>query len=365
MSGVGRAQGEPADRVRREAGIDPVCHTLVGAGLARSGLGKRTALGTATLLIGANLPDLDVLATLDGPAADLSFRRGWTHGILALAVLPILLTGGMLLFDHTIRRVSRSSLPSGVLPRQVLILSFISILSHPILDTLNTYGVRWLMPFSGRWFYGDTLFIVDPWMWLVLGAGVALSRRRGGMREHVAVGGRPARLALTVAAAYVLAMAAAAVAARRIAARELVALTGAPVEALMVGPMAVTPLVRRVVASQAGSYRVTTFYWLRRPHLDRAALRTYPRGRQETPAVAAAAATPLGRRFLTWARFPVFSVESVGRSTLVHIVDLRYADRPGTGFGAVTISLAHPPASAPSPGTPPASSSAGPAAPSP
>ena len=53
----------------------------MGAALARSALGHRTALGTATLLIGANLPDIDVLAYLDGPAADLAFRRGWTHGI--------------------------------------------------------------------------------------------------------------------------------------------------------------------------------------------------------------------------------------------------------------------------------------------
>ena len=280
-------------------------------------------------------------------------------------MLPVLLTVGMLYFDRVVRRASRSSLPSGVLPRQILLLAFVSILSHPILDTLNTYGVRWLMPFSGRWFYGDTLFIVDPWVWLVLGVGVGLSRRRSGMREHVAAGGRPARVALAVAAAYVLAMAASGLAARRIAARELIALTGAPVEALMVAPMAVTPLVRGVVAAQAGSYRVVRFHWLRRPHLDRASLRSYPRGRPETPVVAAAAATPLGRHFLTWARFPVFSVESVGPATLVHIVDLRYAERPGTGFGTVTISLAHPPASAPSSSTPPASAPAGPAAPSP
>jgi inner membrane protein len=321
---------------------------LVGAALARSGLGKRTALGTATLLIGANLPDLDIVATLDGPGADLAFRRGWTHGVLALAVLPVLLAGAMLFVDRAVRRASRSSLPSGVLPSQLLLLAFISILSHPLLDTLNTYGVRWLMPLSGRWFYGDTLFIVDPWMWLVLGTGVALSRRRRGMREHFAAGGRPARVALAVAGGYVLSMAASGAAARRIAARELESLTGAPVEALMVAPIAVTPLVRRVVASQGESHRVVWFHWLRRPHLDRASLRTYPRGRPKTPILAAAAATPLGRRFLSWARFPVFSVESVGPATLVHIVDLRYADGPGAGFGAVTIGLAHRPASAPS-----------------
>src|SRR5438477_2004472 len=129
MPGLRRAQGKRADRARREAGIDPVCHTLVGAALARSGLGKRTALATATLLIGANLPDVDIVASFDGPAGDLAFRRGWTHGILAVAVLPVLLTGGMLLFDRTIRRASRSSLPSGVVPSQVLFLAFIAILS--------------------------------------------------------------------------------------------------------------------------------------------------------------------------------------------------------------------------------------------
>ena len=67
--------------------MDNVCHTLVGAALAESGLGRRTSLGFATLLIGANLPDLDVLAYLDGPFAALEWRRGWSHGVVALAVL--------------------------------------------------------------------------------------------------------------------------------------------------------------------------------------------------------------------------------------------------------------------------------------
>jgi inner membrane protein len=130
-----------------------------------------------TLLIGANLPDVDVLAYLDGPLADLQFRRGWTHGVLALALWPFLLTGAVLLLDRVVRGLTHASLPSPVRPGQVLRLATIAVLSHPILDTLNTYGVRWLMPLSGRWFYGDTLFIVDPWVWLALGTGVLLAGR--------------------------------------------------------------------------------------------------------------------------------------------------------------------------------------------
>ena len=37
------------------------------------------------------------------------------------------------------------------------------------MDVLNSYGVRLLMPFSGRWFYGDALYIVDPWLYLAAG----------------------------------------------------------------------------------------------------------------------------------------------------------------------------------------------------
>jgi len=41
--------------------MDPIAHTLFGAALAESGLKNRSRYATATLLIGANLPDIDVV----------------------------------------------------------------------------------------------------------------------------------------------------------------------------------------------------------------------------------------------------------------------------------------------------------------
>ena len=79
-----------------------------------------------------------------------------------------------------------------------LLLSYLGVLTHVALDWLNTYGVRLLMPFDRRWFYGDTLFIIDPWLWLALGGGVWLARRGGGPA--------PARRALVVAMVYIGAM---------------------------------------------------------------------------------------------------------------------------------------------------------------
>jgi inner membrane protein len=272
---------------------------------------------------------VDVLAYLWGPGADLAFRRGWTHGVLALVLWPFLLTSAIVLLDRTLQRLRRASLPSGVRAAQLLLLACISIWSHPVLDTLNTYGVRWLMPFSERWFYGDTLFIVDPWLWLALGLGVLLSRLRASSR--------PARVGLWLSVGYAAAMAVGAVPAQRIARAEMAAISGAPVDRVLVSPVPVNPFRHRVVAEQDQVYRTAEFRWLAHPHVDPASVRVYPRGPREDPAVRRAASTALGRRFLGWARFPAFRVEGAGTGLIVHIMDLRYADRPGVRFGAVSI----------------------------
>jgi inner membrane protein len=274
---------------------------------------------------------VDVVAYFFGPEADLAFRRGWTHGILALVLWPFVLTGAMMLVDRVLQRARRATLPSGLVPGQLLLLSTVAILSHPILDTLNTYGMRWLMPFSGRWYYGDTLFIVDPWLWLVLGAGVMLTRARRGSTWA-------ARVALGISLAYILAMAASTVAARRAAGAEIAAITGEPMSRLLVSPIPVNPFRREVVVEQAEVYRTAEFRWLATPRLDPASLRAFPKGPADHPAVLAAARSTVGRRFLGWARFPIFQLEPAGAGAfVVHIIDLRYADRPDDRFGSVSI----------------------------
>ena len=151
--------------------MDPIAHTLAGAALAQTKLRRLSPLATATLAIGANLPDVDVVANFWGEDTSLLVRRGWSHGVLALVFLPLVLAAIVLGYDRWIRRRFWPDLPP-VQMKGVLILSYVGTLSHPALDWLNTYGVRLLMPFSGKWFYGDALFIVDPWMWLLFGASV-------------------------------------------------------------------------------------------------------------------------------------------------------------------------------------------------
>lgn len=299
-------------------------------------------MGGTALVLGANLPDLDVLAYLVGPAGDLEWRRGWTHGILALGVLPLLLAGSLFLLARLGRRVWKS--PAAPVPGQLFLLSSIAVVSHPILDTLNTYGVRWLMPFSGQWYYGDALFIVDPWVWLLLGSGLiwGWTPRRPRSRARTTA----ARVALVVVGSYMVGMWLSSVAAGRIIARESEALSGQPVRQVMAGPVPLDVFTREYVVLQDGGYQVGSFRWWANPHLDRTTVQSFPRGRPEHPAFAAAESTQVMRRFLGWARFPTFEVQATGANRfLVHAVDLRYARRAGENFGTVSVPVSLRPAS--------------------
>ncbi len=181
--------------------MDNLTHSLVGAVLGQMGLKRRTGLAMPTLILAANLPDIDAGCAIYG-VESLAMRRGLTHGPIALLVLPLLLWAAMLAFDAWQAR--RGKRPSGRLPVHkgwLLALAYIGCLSHPALDWLNTYGIRLLEPFSHRWFYGDTLFIIDLWIWIALGVSVWVSLRRE--RRGIAHSTRPAWIGFTAVCAYI------------------------------------------------------------------------------------------------------------------------------------------------------------------
>jgi inner membrane protein len=306
--------------------MDNLCHTLVGAALGKAGLEKRTPLATATLLIGANLPDVDALAYFWGADTALAFRRGWTHGLPSLALWPFVLTGAMLAWDRGVRRRRRPA-AEPARPGALLLLATVAILTHPFLDWLNVYGMRWLMPFRDVWYYGDTLNIVDPWIWLALGLGVAVSRWQ---RKA-----RPARIALAAVSVYILILGLSGLGARKMAVHRLTA-SGTPPVRLMAAPVPVTPFRRRIVADLGDRYAVGTLEWLPRPTF--LMKNDIPKG-AGPPAVAAAARLRSPAIFLHWARFPFFQVKERPASWIVRMMDARYTLKPGRGFGAMVVEV--------------------------
>ena len=337
--------------------MDNLCHTLAGAALGKAGLARRTSLGMSTLLIASNLPDVDVAVFATNTLA-MWFRRGWTHGVLAQAALPLLLAGAVALWG---RWRGKGDL---VRVGQLVLLSYVGVLSHVFLDWLNTYGVRLLMPFSNQWFYGDTLFVVDPWMYLALGAGVWLSRRRerGGRPAPQ----RPARVALAVAAGYIVVMMGATQAARAVVADGLV--RGRPAAGpgrrggsggghprqraggaagsggaggragtrFMVSPVVVNPFKREVVVDVGDRYEKGVVWFDPLPHFRPAG---FGMGHGLTdPAVQQALDTPLARDFLVWSRFPFATVDTSTSPPRVWLNDYRYANTGPGGWSAAEIS---------------------------
>jgi inner membrane protein len=184
--------------------MDNLTHSLVGALIGQMGLKRKTGLAMPTLVIAANIPDIDAVAVLLGGHQHLAIRRGITHGPIAMVVLPLLLWGIMLWFDAwQTRRGKRPENRLPVNPKWLLALAFIGCLSHPLFDWFNSYGVRLLEPFSSQWFYGDTLFIIDVWIWALLGGGLSFSMKQEG--QGAADWQRTARTAVTVTLTYIFA----------------------------------------------------------------------------------------------------------------------------------------------------------------
>jgi inner membrane protein len=332
--------------------MDNIAHTLAGLALAEAGLKRRTALGTATLVIAANLPDVDALIYLigDGPDA-LAFRRGWTHGPIAMLAFPLLLTMAMIGWDRAFGdKPGRRHTP--VSSGWLFVLAMIGVVSHPLLDLMNTYGVRLLMPFSDRWFYGDALFIIDPWLWAALGIGVLLSRSRARRIRDASAGvahtrkraarevptdarwaTRPAVIAIALFVGYTAAMFVSGRIGRAVVTRSA---QGGSATRTMVGPVPVNPFRREVVREAGATYETgaltlgpTPTYTFRT---------TIDQGRT-LPGVAAASLTPDGAKFLSWARFPYFRTDRVGDSVRVRMSDARYADELGRGWASVVVTV--------------------------
>jgi len=182
--------------------MDNLTHSLVGAVLGQAGLKRTSGLAMPALIIGANLPDVDAACFfwLHG-TEHLAFRRGITHGPPALVLLPLVLAGILWGFDRWQTR--RGTRPEGRLPVRfawLYAMAFIGCLSHPFFDWLNVYGIRLLEPFSSQWFYGDTLFIIDVWLWALLIGTVWWSRRR---EKAGAEWMRPAQVGIAAVLAYI------------------------------------------------------------------------------------------------------------------------------------------------------------------
>jgi inner membrane protein len=114
-------------------------------------------------VVTAELPDLDILYS--GPVLGMGklgyllHHRGHTHTFVLAVAAAFALWGLTLLLQRQVRE--------GPARYTMLGLALAGTLSHIALDFTNSYGVHPFWPFYNGWVYGDAVFIVEPWLWVL------------------------------------------------------------------------------------------------------------------------------------------------------------------------------------------------------
>lgn len=336
-------------------------------------------------MIAANAPDVDAFSYARGEYFALAFRRGITHGVPAQVVLPFVVAGAVLAWDRWVRRC-RDPEAVAARPREILLLSVLGVLTHPALDWMNVYGMRWGLPFVASWSYGDALFILDPWLWLILGGAVCLAGaggrwlwgvlgalttllmvlgpvpavasalwvagvasvgvlRRAGWPREGAPRRRVAASAVAVALSYIGAMMAGnALGSRRTLAAAVAA--GLEPSEVMLSPSAANPFTSEVEVATPAGYVPGEYRWLPSPRVVLRPKDGVPLLRRPPEAdpqavegvLRAARDIPDVRHYLVWSRYPYATVSRDRDAWVVRYSDARYDDRAGAGgLGGVTV----------------------------
>ena len=134
--------------------MDNLTHTLTGLALSQAGLNRWYARSSLLLMLAANIPDIDIVALTRGSFNYFEYHRGITHSIAMAPVMALL----PVLFVCAVGRSMRGW-------KAAYALSLIGVASHLLLDWTNTYGVRFLLPFSSKWYRLDLNSLIDLWIW--------------------------------------------------------------------------------------------------------------------------------------------------------------------------------------------------------
>jgi inner membrane protein len=310
--------------------LDNLTHSLVGLFLARLGFKSLTPRGTAIMVLAANAPDFDAVSWFFGGATYIHYHRNITHSLIAMPLMALIAVA-------MVRALGRRKIRWG----PALAIAFLAVVSHIILDLTNVYGVRLLLPFSGRWFHWDITSIIDLVIWSVLLLGVAapaLVRLVGNeIGEHRKEAGNVgwAVTALLLLGAYDYA--------RRVchdrAVEEVAAYTYNGLAPRRVGAFpTANPLVWTGIAELSNAF-VTAPVDLRRNFHPGTDTETYYKA-PRTAAVEAALRTLPFQRLLEFVQWPLWIVEpalDVDKGNRVTLLDLRFGTPRAAGFAASAI----------------------------
>lgn len=318
--------------------MDNLTHSLVGWAVGQAGLKRKTRKGLAALILGANMPDIDVFFGWV-PWAPLATHRGFTHGLVGgVLLMPSILAGLLWLLDRWQFRRG-AEFPSGLPmhPGWLLALSYIGTLTHPLLDWQTAYAIQLFSPFDTRWYHADTLFIIDLWIWLGFGLAVWLSMRQEAKGE--ARWRRPAITALAALGLYLSLNAGLTTLAK---AAPRVERPYARPEVIVATPPPALFWRRDLVWREGGHISHGTYDPLRSLTRLQSYTAPEPDGMADPLARRALNATPEITDFMRWSILPMAQVKRERCRAIVSYNDARFADGLARGrfWNSTTIPLA-------------------------
>jgi inner membrane protein len=173
--------------------VDNLTHSIIGLAAgelidrslpeepSRERAQARHRLLLVTGALASNFPDIDLVLMpfLSRPLGYLLEHRGHTHTLLFAIPEALLLVALLWLLWPAARQVLRVSHAAR---RGVALAAGIGLLLHLSMDYLNSYGLHPFAPVDPHWLYGDTLFIIEPMFWVLLGVPMILQIQRRGIR---------------------------------------------------------------------------------------------------------------------------------------------------------------------------------------
>ena len=312
--------------------MDNITHSLTGLLLSRAGLDRLTPRAPWILFLAANAPDIDVVSAFGGSLNYLHYHRNFTHSLVALPVLPLLCV-------LAVRLVSRKPVNWA----GAYVIALIGVASHLVLDLTNVYGVRLLLPFSGRWFRWDITNIIDFWIWGVLFISMCAPALARLVNAEIGAtgqtrGGAARGFALFALVFLTLYEGARSVAhARAVTTLESRVYAGAAPRRVAAIPGPVSLFQWRGIAETPEMSSIVSVNLL--GDFDPGAGRNFYKP-EPSPAIEAARRTPVFEEFLRFSQYPFWQVTPSGQAegeTRVEAMDLRFGDPHSPAFVATAL----------------------------
>jgi membrane-bound metal-dependent hydrolase YbcI (DUF457 family) len=156
--------------------VEPVTHALTSLALARAGQRHLPRFGTAIILAAGLAPDLDYASYLGGPGAFLRLHRSALHSLPSAALVACVVAGGFCAIDAKRRRNAGEAASSGSALRfaPALVAAGVGTAGHILFDFASGTGVQLLWPFHARRCAWNLVANLDPWILIVLAAGLLI-----------------------------------------------------------------------------------------------------------------------------------------------------------------------------------------------